>query len=278
MGCVMEGDVWQSASRRRGFLAGALVGLGAALAAPALAEALTTEQVARPEQPPALSGRVRIQFFGDSLAQGLFLTTSPLLRRREELRLLNGTRHATGLTRSDEHDWPAIIQASLARDPAQVVLVWIGANDFRPFVDRAARARHQFGTQNFFEAYRQSVATISRAAADCGAALGWIGLPNMRDDRFAAAATRLNAVMRDGAEAAGGIFIPTWAATSDEQGRFRASVSTADRAERRLRADDGVHFSDIGYRLMARLAFDQLAAHSPSVAGALHVAGDALAV
>ena len=76
-----------------------------------------------------------------------------------------------------------------------------------------------------FEAYRQSVATISQAAADCGAALGWIGLPNMRDDRFAAAAARLNAVMCEGAEAAGGTFIPTWAATSDEQGRFRASVS-----------------------------------------------------
>ena len=268
--------MWHSGSGRRGLLTGAIVGLGAALSAPCLAETLITEQVARPEAPPP--GRVRIQLFGDSLAQGLFLTTNPLLRRREELRLVNGTRHATGLTRSDEHDWPAIIQASLARDPAQVVLVWIGANDFRPFVDRAARARHLFGTQTFFEAYRQSVATISQAAADCGAALGWIGLPNMRDDRFAAAAARLNAVMCEGAEAAGGTFIPTWAATSDEQGRFRASVATADRAERRLRADDGVHFSEIGYRLMARLAFDQLAAHSPAVAGPLHVAVDAVTV
>ena len=54
--------------------------------------------------------------------------------------------------------------------------------------------------------------------------------------------------------------------------------ATADRAERRLRADDGVHFSEIGYRLMARLAFDQLAAHSPAVAGPLHVAVDAVTV
>lgn len=268
--------MWHSGSGRRGLLTGALVGLGAALATPGVAEVLGGHEFIKPEPTPA--GRVRIQFFGDSLAQGLFLTTSPLLRRRDEVRLLNGTRHATGLTRSDEHDWPTVIQASLARDPAQVVLVWIGANDFRPFVDRAARARHQFGTPSFFDAYRNSVATISQAAANAGAALGWIGLPNMRDDRFAAAATRLNAVMREGAEDNGGIFIPTWAATSDDQGRFRASVSTADRTERRLRTDDGVHFSDIGYRLMARLAFDQLAAHSPAVAGPLQVAGGALAV
>ena len=275
--------MWHSGSGRRGLLTGTLVGLGAALTGPVAAETLVTEQVARrgderPATPAFSAGRVKIQFFGDSLAQGLFLTTNPLLRRRDELRLLNGTRHATGLTRSDEHDWPATIRASLAREPAHVVLVWIGANDFRPFVDRAARARHQFGTQTFFEAYRQSVATISQAAAECGAALGWIGLPNMRDDRFAAAVARLNTVMQEGAESEGGVFIPTWAATSDAAGRFRASVATADRAERRLRADDGVHFSDIGYRLMARLAFDQLATHSPGVAAPLHMAVDAVVV
>ncbi len=240
----------------------------------------STAASAQPSPLPqaASAGRVKIQLFGDSLAQGLFLTANPLLRRREELRLLNGTRHATGLTRSDEHDWVTTIRQSLSREPPQVVILWIGANDFRPFVDRAARARYQFGTAAFQEAYRNSVATIGEAARDNGAVLGWIGLPNMRDGQFAAAAQRLNEVMQQGTEAAGGLFIPTWAATSDEAGRFRHSVSTADRLERRLRADDGVHFSDLGYRLMARLAFDAIAAHRPALAAPLHNAVDAVVV
>lgn len=269
----------QAGPGRRAVLTGALLGLGALWAMPGLAQMTDADVAAKPDPAPASApaGRLRIQFFGDSLAQGLFLTTSPLLRRRDELRVLNGTRHATGLTRSDEHDWPAVIQASLARDPAQVVVVWIGANDFRPFVDRAARARYQFGTPGFFDAYRGAVATITQAATERGCALGWLGLPNMRDERFAAAAARLNTVMREGAEDRGGIFIPTWAATSDEQGRFRASLTT-DRAERRLRADDGVHFSDVGYRLMARLAFDQLAAQNPAMAGPLHAAMEAMLI
>lgn len=247
-------------------------------AGPAAAQQPGAQLPAPPLAPAASAGRVKIQLFGDSLAQGLFLTANPLLRRRDELRLVNGTRHATGLTRSDEHDWVATIRQSLEREPAQVVIVWIGANDFRPFVDRAARVRHQFGTQGFQDAYRNSVATIAAAARDVGAELGWIGLPNMRDGQFAAAAQRLNEVMQQGTETSGGLFIPTWGATSDEAGRFRHSVSSSDRLERRLRADDGVHFSDLGYRLMARLAFDALAAHRPALANALHGAVDAVAV
>jgi len=148
----------------------------------------------------------------------------------------------------------------------------------RPFADRAARARYQFGSPAFLDAYRQSVAATGEAARHAGAALRWIGLPSMRDGQFAAAAQRLNDVMQHGTEAAGGLFIPTGAATSDEAGRFRHSISTADRLERRLRADDGVHFSDLGYRLMARLASDGLANHRPALADARHNAVDAVAV
>lgn len=286
---LMEAWVFRSGLGRRNLLAfGSALALaggvhGARAEAPQAADSPDVPPPAASAQPAPLpraasAGRVKIQLFGDSLAQGLFLTANPLLRRREELRLVNGTRHATGLTRSDEHDWVATIRQSLTREPAQVVILWIGANDFRPFVDRAARARYQFGTQAFLDAYRNSVATIGAAARDTGAVLGWIGLPNMRDGQFAAAAQRLNEVMQQGTEATGGLFIPTWAATSDDAGRFRHSVSTGDRLERRLRADDGVHFSDLGYRLMARLAFDALAAHRPELSSALHSAVDAVAV
>ena len=244
--------------------------------APVVAEA--TETPAPPPAPPGpgLPSRVNIQFFGDSLAQGLWLTTHPLLRRREDLRALNGTRHATGLTRSDEHDWVATVQQTRAREAAQVVIVWIGANDFRPFVDRTARARFQFGTPEFFEAYRRAVETITRASVSTRGQVAWLGLPNMRDGQFAAAARRLNHSIQAGTEAGGGQYVSTWEATSDEAGRFRASVADAERRERRLRADDGVHFSDLGYRLMARLAFDRLAATGPELASFMRAAQDAI--
>jgi hypothetical protein len=225
--------------------------------------------------------RLNIQYFGDSLAQGLWLSTHPLLRRREHLRALNGTRHATGLTRSDEHDWISVVQQTREREPAECVIVWIGANDFRPFVDRAARARFAFGSAEFQDAYRRSVEAITRTAIstpnNAGGQVGWLGLPNMRDPRFADAARRLNDAIQEGTEAAGGLYIPTWEATSDEEGRFRISIADAERRERRLRADDGVHFSDLGYRMMARLAFEKLGEAVPSMAAQFQAARDAVA-
>ena len=70
--------------------------------------AAQTAAEAAPETAPDI---LRIAFCGDSLAQGLFLTLQPVLRQRSSFQLINGTRHATGLTRSDEHDWPVAIRA-----------------------------------------------------------------------------------------------------------------------------------------------------------------------
>lgn len=204
----------------------------------------------------------RIAFGGDSLAQGMFLTLTPLMRGQEGMRLINGTRHATGLTRSDEHDWPVVLRTLVSRDRPNLLVMWIGANDFRPFVDREARARLQFGTEAFATAYGARVRRITAEAVEAGTKVAWIGLPNMRDNQFAAAARTLNTIQEAAATEAGAVWVPTWTATSDDQGRFRAALGE-DR--RRFRAEDGVHFSDHGYRRIAGLAFAQVAEADPEI-------------
>jgi len=206
----------------------------------------------------------RIAFGGDSLAQGLFLTLTPVMRRDEGVRLINGTRHATGLTRSDEHDWPVVLRTLVAQQRPNLLVVWIGANDFRPFVDREARQRLAFGTEGFAQAYGSRVRRITEDSLAAGTPVAWIGLPNMRESQFANAVRTLNDIQENAAREAGAVWIPTWEATSDEQGRFRAALGV-DQQSRRLRAEDGVHFSDLGYRRIAGLAFEQIAEADPDV-------------
>lgn len=248
-------------SRRR-LLQGALLLLsstGTALAQP------SPTQPAVERTPPE---QVKILFCGDSLAQGMFLSLNGVLRRRGNLRIVNGTLHATGVTRSDEHDWPTAARDLVARNHPNLVIFWIGANDFRPLVVREQRMRFAFGTQGFADGYGRRVTEMVTPALASGARVVWFGLPNMRNAQFADAARQLNEIQQNAVVAAGGVFIPTWDATSDPQGRFMASV-TLDRGTRGFRAEDGVHFTDWGYRRIAALFFDDVDHYFPELAPGL---------
>jgi hypothetical protein len=231
-------------------------------------------EVSTPAQDAA--GPLTILYCGDSLAQGLYLATQPPLRRRANLRLVNGTRHATGITRSDEFDWVTAVRDQVERSRPGLMVAWIGANDFRSIVDRASQRRYQFGTAGFAEAYAARMTAMTESARAVGAAVAWIGLPNMRAAAMAESARRLNEIQQQAALAAGALWLPTWAATSDATGQFRPSIPGADHAEHRFRADDGVHFSDLGYRRIASLAFAAIAAEKPDMAPPLAAASETL--
>nr|WP_314071923.1 DUF459 domain-containing protein [uncultured Roseococcus sp.] len=243
---------------------------GAALSGPAAAQ---TAAPPAPAPTPAGDARtppdqVRILFCGDSLAQGMFLSLNGILRRREGVRAVNGTLHATGVTRSDEHDWPTAARDLVARHRPNLVVYWIGANDFRPLVVREQRLRFAFGTAGFAEAYGRRVTEMVEPALASGARVVWFGLPNMRNAQFAGAARQLNEIQHDAVTIAGGAWIPTWDATSDPEGRFTPSV-TLERGPRTFRAEDGVHFTDWGYRRIASLFFNEVDHFFPELAPGL---------
>ncbi len=242
---------------------------------PAAAQSFHADsQPAPPGQTSASS--LTILYCGDSLAQGLYLSTLPPLRRRPEVRVMNGTRHATGITRGDEFDWVSAVRDNVARTRPDLMVAWIGANDFRPYVDRAARQRFAFGTPGYVDAYAARMQAMTQEATARGALVAWIGLPNMREGTIAHMARQLNDIQEQAARSAGALWIPSWDATSDPAGHFRPSLPAADRTERRFRADDGVHFSDLGYRTIARLAFGSIAAERPDLAPPLTAATTAL--
>ena len=207
---------------------------------------------------------VHLLFVGDSLAQGLFLTLQPALRRRDTVRVTNGTQHATGITRSDEHDWPTVTRDLVTRHRPDLVVFWIGANDFRPLVLRETRSRFQFGTSAFAEHYGNRVGQMVSAVMSRNARSIWLGLPNMRDAQFASAVRILNEVQEAASTTIGAVFVPTWQATSDGEGRYMPSLES-ERGRRPLRVEVGVHFTDLGYRHVAGLIFETVATRFPEL-------------
>ena len=263
---------------RRSSLLGAAAGL-VSLSVPRLTQAATPPA---PEATAPAGGalerhtppRVDLLFCGDSLAQGMFLSLQPAMRRRETLRIINGTLHATGVTRGDEYDWTAVSRDLVQRHRPHLVVFWIGANDFRPMVLRSRRARYPFGTAAFAELYGQRVAEMAGNAVQGGARAVWLGLPNMRESQFAGAARQLNANPAGGGGRGGAVFLPTWDATSDAQGRYMPAVAL-ERSVQAMRAEDGVHFTHFGYRRIASLLFDAAGQRFPELAPCLGRVGEA---
>lgn len=224
----------------------------------------------RSESPPPVvpPDRVNLLLLGDSLAQGMFLSLNPILRRRPTPRVINGTLHATGVTRTDEHDWTAVTRDLVAQHRPQLVAFWIGANDFRPLVVREERTRYRFGSAGYVEHYARRVTEMVGHATQAGSRVVWLGLPNMREAQFAGAARQLNAIQHDAALAAGAVWVDTWEATSDAEGRYMPAIAQ-ETASRSFRAEDGVHFTGWGYLRIAGLLFEAASEHFPELGPAL---------
>ncbi|OYW89214.1 MAG: hypothetical protein B7Z20_00520 [Sphingobium sp. 32-64-5] len=131
-----------------------------------------------------------------------------------------------------------------------------------------ALARHRFGTTGYAEHYTRRVMEMAGHATQSGARAIWLGLPNMREAQFAGAVRQLNAIQQAAAETAGAVWVDTWEATSDAEGRYLPAVGEPS-AARTFRAEDGVHFTGWGYLRIGSLLFDQAAAHFPDLAPGL---------
>src|SRR6185295_1625291 len=84
------------------------------------------------------------------------------------------------------------------------------------------------------------------------------GLPIMRSDGQNADAEALNDVYREKAFINGAKFIETWNGFTDESGRFSAYGPDMTGQVKRLRADDGVHFTMRGYLKLAHYVEKEL--------------------
>ena len=82
-------------------------------------------------------------------------------------------------------------------------------------------------------------------------AVYWVGLPVMRSPDQATDAEAMNEIFREKAFINGAKFIDTWSGFTDEAGRYSAYGPDMSGQVRRLRADDGIHFTMRGYLKLA---------------------------
>jgi len=211
---------------------------------------------------------------GDSQAQGVAGALQRRYLRSKDFHVVDKSKIGTGLTSKSTYDWDAVVAELATTEHAPVAIVMFGANDRPPVrikgvVDPAL-------SEKFDKAYGARVTKIVKSLRDAKINVIWLGDPVVKDADYTADMQMLNQVMQPAAEKEGAQFVSLWDLGVGDDGAYNAFGKALDGQTKRLRADDGVHFTPTGYDLIAArldpilktLTANQPAAAAPAPAGA----------
>jgi hypothetical protein len=190
---------------------------------------------------------VNIVVIGDSLADGLWGGLWRELRGNRRYRVIRETLNSSGFT---SYNFEARLQQVVTKYRVDVLVIQVGANDRQRMVVR----RPPFPTflsEKWMEIYRKRIDRFAGLVKKYKLRGVWVGLPNMRKEKIAQDSKLFNEIYREMAKKHGLVYVSTWEVTSDETGSYKAFITTDKGRKRRFRADDGIHFSTIGYDAVA---------------------------
>ncbi|MGH6736065.1 MAG: SGNH/GDSL hydrolase family protein [Methyloceanibacter sp.] len=200
--------------------------------------------------------RYRIAVFGDSLADGLWAGLYRAFEEDKTLDFIQRSKVSSGFARPETYDWNAELDKLLKDETYQIAVVMFGANDSQAL--RKGKDWLKVGTDAWREVYGERVENFIKKLRAANIAVYWVGLPVMRSPEQSQNAEQLNDVYREKAFVNGAKFIDTWNGFVDESGRYSAYGPDMTGQSKRLRADDGFHFTMRGYLKLAHFVEKEL--------------------
>lgn len=195
------------------------------------------------------NNQYRLAVFGDSLGDGIWAGLYRVFKEDGNLEVVKKSRVSTGFVRTDYFDWNANLDAILKAETVHIAVIMVGANDTQSIQD--GRRWHRVGTDEWRDIYGERVDRFIKRLKESHAAVYWVGLPIMRSEDHNQNMQVMNEIFREKAFLNGVKFIDTWNGFADEFGRYSAYGPDVSGQMRRLRAEDGVHFTMAGYVKLA---------------------------
>jgi hypothetical protein len=200
--------------------------------------------------------RYRVVVIGDSMGEGLWEGVYRAFEGDPTVDVIQQSKKWTGFTNPERFDWNGEIDQILKEGNYQVAVVMFGVGEAQA-IKKDGKAL-KIGTEEWREAYGSRIETFIKKLRGAGLATYWVGLPVMRSPGQSEDAKKLNDLFREKAFVNGAKFIDTWEGFLDEQGRYSAYGADMQGNTKRLRANDGVHFTMRGYQKLAHFVEQEL--------------------
>lgn len=203
-----------------------------------------------------------VLLIGDSLMQGVGMTLVSSLKK-QGASPINLSKQNTGLTYIHYFNWAEELQNALQSHNVKYLVVMLGANDPWDMKDPQNQERYiKFKTSRWEETYRSRIQTLLALANTYKAQVFWYEIPPMKTSKLNDGISYLNTLYEDEVHKSGGIFLQSNTVLSDD-GRFSAYI-TRDSKKIKVRANDGIHFSPQGSRILSALLLEQFHIQKPS--------------
>ena len=201
----------------------------------------------------------RVLFAGDSMMQGVAPMVIPKVSKLyPKGRFSDLSKPSTGLTVRRFFDWPTKIKEEIDRNRFNTLVVFLGPND--PWDIMEGRKRYPFPSDAWVEKYRSRVAEVLDYAQSKGVHVIWIGLPNMRNDRVRQGAVLENRVFQEETARRHCDYLSTEALFGSLDDPYSRHIEMPERGKIAVRAEDGIHFTPEGLRLIGARVVDLIAA------------------
>ena len=184
---------------------------------------------------------------GDSMMQYIGMKASQNYPKLG-LKVLDLSKHSTGLLDKKSHNWAQIIKDTLAKNKdIKLLVMLIGANDLW---GRSVNGKfYELNSSEWREFYTGRVDEIYKIAKASNVKVLWLSLPCMQKTDYAKKTQLLNEIYKSASEQNGQFFINTseYLCQNDE---YKTHIDINGKRSK-IRQDDGVHISKIGSQILA---------------------------
>lgn len=184
---------------------------------------------------------------GDSMMQYIGMIASQNYPKLG-LKVLDLSKHSTGLLYKKSHNWAQVIKDALAQNKdIKLLVMLIGAND--PWGRSINGKFYELNSSEWREFYARRVDEIYKIAKASNVKVLWLSLPCMQKTDYAKKIKLLNEIYKDVSEQNRQIFINT-SEYLCQNDNFLTHLNI-DGKRSKIRQDDGIHISKIGSQILA---------------------------
>ncbi|MFN3547740.1 MAG: DUF459 domain-containing protein [Mesorhizobium sp.] len=194
---------------------------------------------------------------GDFLAGGLAEGLGTVYAGDPTVRIVDRANGSSGFVRDDYYDWPGRIGTIIDDEKPAVVVVMLGSNDRQAM--RVGGVSENVRSEKWDAEYEARSSRFVAEITSRKVPLVWVGLPSFRFPKMSSDMIAYNDIHRGVTEAAGGVFVDIWDGFIDENGAFVTNGPDINGQPVRLRAADGINFTEAGKRKIAFYAEKPLA-------------------